>query len=245
MDLSYVNSSKSPNEILQFDRLVPSDQLPNFTFPQFTGIDSISTWTVVRMGAHNRLQTRRDDETINWLTLDSYFNVNIQPPTFPGTDIQEGTFSNFYNTLIFTPVPWAQLRVTTQTPLSSQGFWEANTSLNFFVTKDLQFNVGNRYLNGNPFFPDSTLLTMGGYYRINENWGVSASEEYEVKFHTLQWQRYEVHRDLSSWIASLGLAVRDNNPNPTEYALLLTFTLKAFPIINLPFNYDPASSTLP
>lgn len=244
-DLSYVYSSKDPNNILQFDRVLKSDQLPDFTFPQFTGVDSISSWAILRTGVRNRLQTRRDDETINWLQLDTFFDVNMKKPTFPGFDVQEGSLSNLYNRLTFNPVPWMNVRLDTQVPLTSSGFWEANTSTNFLVSKDLQLSVGHRYLSGNPFFTNSSLVTFEGYYKINENWGVSATEEYEFKDHVLQWQTYQIHRDLSSWIASFGLSVRDNNPNATEYALLLTFTLKAFPIINLPLNFDPSTSFNP
>ena len=244
-DFSLVRTNVNPDQLPQFDRLLPSDQLPSFTFPQYSQVDSISNWTVWRMGVRNRLQTRRDDQTINWLQLDSYFDVNITKPTFPGANIQQGDLSNLYNKLTFNPVPWMNLRIDSQIPLTSSGFWEANSTLNFFPAKDLALSIGHRYMSGNPFFTDSSLVTVGGYYQVNENWGVSATEEYEFKFHTLEWQRYEIHRDLSSWIASVGLAVRDNSPNATEYAVLVTFTLKAFPIVNLPLSYDPSSTVTP
>jgi len=244
-DVSYVYSTKDPNNILQFDRMLRSDQEPDFTFPQFNAVDSISSWAIWRLGVRNRLQTRRDDQTVNWAQLDSFFDINMKQPNFPGWNVQEGGLSNFYNKLSLNPVPWMSFKLDTQIPLVSSGFWEANTSLNFFPTKDLQLSVGHRFLKDNPFFGNSSLLSMTGYYQVNENWGVSVTEEYEFKTQVLEWQRYEIHRDLSSWIASLGLAVRDNNPNATEYALLLTFTLKAFPLINLPLSYDPSSTITP
>ncbi len=247
-DFSYVYSTKDPadftkgtGDILPFDRFLASDQLPSFTFPQFTGVDSIANWTVWRLGVRNRLQTRRDDQTINWLTLDSYFNVNIKAPAIPG--LEQGTLSNFYNSLAFRPVPWMSLKVDSQIPLASQGFTEANTSMNFFVNKDLQLSVGHRFLSGNPFFTDSNLIHVSGYYRINENWGVSASESYEAKNHVLETQRYEIHRDLSSWIVSLGAEYQNNTPNSSVLTVLATFTLKAFPIINLPLSENPNSGT--
>ena len=69
---------------------------------------------------------------------------------------------------------------------------------------NLQLSVGHRYLKDNPFFLDSSLLTFGGYYRINDNWGVGVAEQYEVDTGILESQRYSVYRDLTSWVASFG-----------------------------------------
>jgi hypothetical protein len=80
---------------------------------------------------------------------------------------------------------------------------------------------------------------LGGYVRITDNWAFSFRENYEFETSTLESQRYELHRDLSSWVASLGLLVRDNSGGEDEIGLLLTFTLKDFPNISLPFAFDP------
>ena len=64
--------------------------------------------------------------------------------------------------------------------------------------------------------------------------------------HTLEYQSYQIHRDLSSWTAALGLVVRDNKVNgfgSTEFGVLLTFTLKDFPSIAATISFDPQSTT--
>ena len=245
-NLSYVYSGQDPEEILQFDRLNPSTQLPPIDFPQFTTIDTIPSWTIWRLGLRNRWQTRRDDRTFAWLDLDSYFDVNIDKPDFPGASANTGTLSNFYNKLRWVPLPWFSLGIDSQLPLTQEGFTQVNTSLNFMASSDLRLTISHRYLDNNPYFSNSNSLRLGGYYRVNDNWGLSFREQYEFQDNVLEIQEYAVHRDLSSWVASLGVQVRDNQNranrrNQLDYSLILTFTLKDLPTINLPVAFDPAS----
>ncbi len=246
-NFSYVYSGKNPDELLQFDRLNPSTQLPPIDFPQFTTIDTISSWTIWRLGVRNRLQTRRDDRTISWLDMDSYFDINIDKPDFPGASANMGTLSNFYNRLRWVPLPWLSFGLDTQLPLTAEGFTQVNTSMNFLVSPDLRLTLSHRYLDSNPYFSNSNNIRVGGYYRVNDNWGVSFREQYEFQDNVLEVQEYAIHRDLSSWVASLGFQVRDNfNPSSTkrnelDYSLILTFTLKDLPSISLPVAFDPSS----
>jgi LPS-assembly protein len=235
-NFSYADENgANPTAILGFDRYQPSTQLRAIDFPQFTTIDSIADWTVWRVGVRNRLETRRDDATFTWFELDSFFDVNFDNP-YDRTD-----YSNFFNNIRFTPLPWVSLSVNSQVPAFSKGFTEVNTIASVQPLANLQLNFGHRYLNDNPFFDNSSLFVVGGYYRINDNWGIGAQEQYEAATSTLEEQRYSVYRDLSSWVASLGGVIRDNN-GVKEYGLLFTITLKAFPKFGFDLNFDPASS---
>ena len=235
-NLSWVsNSGPDPKEILQFDRYEPSTQLRPIDFPQFTSIDSIDRWTVWRVGIRNRLQTRRDDLTISWLDLETYMDVNIDNP------FDRTPYSNLFNKLRFTPLPWASLVISSQVPAFDQGFTEVNTNIVFQPVANLELSAGHRYLNENPFFSHSSLFVLGGYYRLNDNWGVALQEQYEATTQTLEQQRYSIYRDLTSWVASLGAVVRDNG-GVREYGVLLTFTLKAFPKLGFDLNFDPAGA---
>ena len=84
-------------------------------------------------------------------------------------------------------------------------------------------------------------LVVGGYLRVNDNWGLAVQEQYEGATDTLQEQRYAVYRDLTSWVASFGGVIRDNS-GVKEYGLLFTVTLKAFPKFGFDLNFDPTSS---
>jgi len=234
-NFSYVDENgANPTSILQFDRFEPSTQLRTIDFPQFTTIDSIDSWTVWRVGVRNRLETRRDDQTITWLELDTFFDVNFDNP-YDRTD-----YSNFFNNLRFSPLPWMSLTINSQVPAFAKGFTEVNTYATVQPIANLQVNVGHRYLNSNPFFENSSLFLVGGYYRIDDNWGVGVQEQYEATSKTLEEQRYSVYRDLSSWVASVGGVIRDNQ-GVKEYGLLFTVTLKAFPKFGFDLNFDPTS----
>lgn len=235
-NFSYVHESGiDPSAILQFDRFEPSTQLRPIDFPQFTPIDSIAGWTIWRNGIRNRLETRRDDLTVTWLELDTFFDVNFDNP------YDRRTYSNFFNKLRFTPLPWASLTIDSQIPAFSSGFTEVNTTVAVQPVANLQLNAGHRYLNDNPFFQHSSLFVVGGYYRVNDNWGFGFQEQYEGTVGIFQEQRYAIYRDLTNWVASFGAVVRDNTGNKKEYGILLTFSLKAFPKFGFDLNFDPGS----
>ncbi|MFL6585151.1 MAG: hypothetical protein ACJ8KU_11620, partial [Chthoniobacterales bacterium] len=230
---SYVaTSGATAAEILQFDRFQPSTQLPPIDFPQFTSIDSIDNWSIWRVGVRNRLQTRRDDSTINWMSLETYVDVNFDSP------FDKTQYSNLFNNFYFSPVPWISLGIGSQVPLFDKGFTEVNTSVNVQPMSNLSVSLVHRYLKDNPFFDNSSLYVFGGYYRLNDNWGVGVSEQYEATTGILEQQRYSIYRDLTSWVASVGAVVRDNG-GVKEYGVLLTFTLKALPKFSFDLNFDP------
>jgi len=234
-DFSYVKEDgPNPTAVLGFDRFLPSTQPRVLDFPQFTTIDSIADWTVWRVGVRNRLETRRDDRTLTWLEVDSFVDVQFENPYQP-TD-----YSNLVNNIRFTPLPWMSLSVNSQVPAFDKGFTEVDTVAIVQPLANLQLNVAHRYLNGNPFFQDSSLFVVGGYCRLNDNWGIGVQEQYEAETGLLQEQRYSIYRDLTSWVASFGGVIRDNS-GVKEYGLLFTVTLKAFPKFGFDLNFDPTS----
>jgi len=102
-DFSFVYSGQSPDKILQFDRINPSTQLAPVDLGAFNSTDAITDWTIWRLGTRNRLETRRDNDVFDWLELDSFVDVNIQEPHFPGIAYRQGPISNFFNNLKWKP----------------------------------------------------------------------------------------------------------------------------------------------
>lgn len=235
-NFSWVSSSNSdPAAFLQFDRYQASTQLRAIDFPQFTTIDSIDSWTVWRLGVRNRLQTRRDDATIQWMGVDTYIELNLDNP------FDQTQYSNLFNRFSFSPVPWATFEVLSQVPVFEKGFTEVNTSVRIQPIANLQLSVGHRYLNANPFFANSSLYVFSGYYRIDDNWGIGVQQQYEGITGVLEQQRYSIYRDLTSWVASVGAIIRDNG-GVKEYGVLVTLTLKALPKFSFDLNFDPAGA---
>lgn len=228
------DSGMGANEVFQIDRLIPSTEIPPIDFPQFTSIDSIDNWTVWRLGMRNRFYTNRDGAAYLWLDMDTFFDVNIENP-YTNADL-----SNLVNRVRWYPMSWLALSLDTQVPLDPEGFAVINSQLNFMVTKYLDINIGQRFLSDSPFFEDSNLFFYGGYWQINDNWGFSMNHRFEAQDSTLEYQEYMLHRDLTSWVASLGAVIRDNRKDEElDWGFLLTFTLKDFPKLNLPFNFEP------
>ena len=232
------NMGPSPSDIYQFDRVVESTQLLPLNFPQFTAVDSIDTWNIVRLGVRQRLQTRRDNKTFQWFSLDTFMDVNMLNP------YSEGAVSNLYNVFAFNPVPWARLSVASQLPLTNQGYTEVNAGLNFMPTRDWSFGIGDQYINGNPFFSNNNQFSFNSYWRMNDHWAFSIYEQYEFVSQVLQYQRYMVHRDLSNWIASIGVDARNNQGGSPQLGVLLVMTLKNAPQLTLPLAFSQAANPL-
>ena len=148
--------------------------------------------------------------------------------------------SNLYNDFFWRPLPWLQLNIESQLPVGNSiyNFTEVNTGLTFFITKNFSWNIGHGYIHDNPIFVNSSLLYSRIYARINENWGFSMNHVYEATDHTLEYQSYSLHRDLSSWVVSLGGLIRGNR-GVNDFGIVLNFTLKDFPQISIPLDLDP------
>ena len=226
------NMGPAPEDIYQFDRVVPSTQLLPLDFPQFYAIDSIGTWSITRMGFNQRFQTRRDNGTYQWLTWNTFMDANFENP------YTEAPVSNLFNVVRFYPLPWASLGIESQLPVVTEGFTEVNTTLSVMPTRDTRFSLGHRYIDGNDYFTDNSQVNFFAYWRINDNWSVSLYEQYEFESQVLQYQRYFVNRDLTSWVASIGAEVRDNLGGDQEYGFLLMMTLKDAPQFSLPVAFS-------
>jgi hypothetical protein len=106
----------------------------------------------------------------------------------------------------------------------------------------MSFTVGHRYLQHNSLIQDSSLLTLTTHIRFNDNWAISATGNYEAKDRILQYQSFQLHRDLTSWIASIGFTAQDNGTATTaqkSYGVTLSFTLKDLPSVRLPVSVNP------
>jgi LPS-assembly protein len=238
-NLSWVSTSRSPATILPMDTLSGSTKLPAIDFPQFNTIDSLTNWDILRLGVRNRLQTRRDQDTLNWLELETFMDVRVQQPDYASVKSADtGGYSNVFNRLRWAPLPWLGVILDSQLPVLDQGFTEFNSATNVQVTRDLSLIVGNRFVNGNAYFSNSNLVNGGARYRVNDNWSVSFEENYEFQTRQMEYQRYSLDRDLRSWLASFSLVVRERAPK-NDVAVLLTLILKDVPKFRLPLHVDP------
>ena len=235
---SFVATDEIGRRFTPIDRLTPTTRLRPIDLPMFTATDSIRDWQIARIGAHNRFMTRRNGGTHEWLSLNTYFDAYIDDPEF------NRDFSNVFADLIWSPLPWLSARLDSQFPVFGQDdfdFTEMTSSL-YFMPKDwFQFSVGYFYLNDHPFFRDSNLMSFSTYTRLSDEWGFSTVHRFEADDNTLEIQQYQIHKDLSSWTASVGAIVRDNRGSEDEFGILMSLTLKAFPKLTAPIDLEPGA----
>ncbi|MCB1064639.1 MAG: hypothetical protein KDN20_17180, partial [Verrucomicrobiae bacterium] len=235
LNYSFVATDEIGSRFTPIDRLTPTTQLRPIDVPLFTATDEISDWQIARIGTFNRFLTRRNGGTHNWLTINNYFDSYIDDPEF------DRNFSNLFNQVTWSPLPWLSARLDSQIPVFGEemDFTESNSSLYFMPTDWFQFSVGYYYLSDHPFFRDSNLMSFSTYTRLSDEWGFGTVHRFEADDNTLEVQQYQIHKDLSSWTASIGAIVRDNRRGEEEFGLLLSLTLKAFPKITVPIDLEP------
>ncbi len=215
------------------DRLTPTTRPRPLDPTRFTAVDEMQSWNIVRLGARNHLLTRRDEQTFEWLYLDSYLDAFFEDP--------EGrrNFSNLYNDIRWQPLPWLGVDVETQFPLANggSGFHEFAGTLRFMPSQSFEFSFGYRLLNGHPVLVDSDRFDVQTYTRLNEHWGIGSRHTLELDDNTLELQQYSIHRDLGNWVAGMGLTHRENRL-ADEFGVIFSLSLKDFPSVSLPFEID-------
>ena len=235
LNYSYVKTDEIGNNFTPIDRITPTTRLRPIDLPLFTSVDSLQDWQIARIGAFNRFITRRNGGNHQWLTVNNYFEAYIDDPEF------DRDYSNLFNEVRWSPLPWLAASTVAQVPVFGEemGFTEINSNISFMPTNYFQFNVGQYLLKDHPFFQDADLYSFGTYTRLSDQWGFSTNHRFEAEDGTLEYQQYQVHRDLSSWTASLGAISRNNRSGDDEWGVLMSLTLKAFPRVSVPLDFQP------
>lgn len=215
------------------DRLTPTTRPRPLDPTRFTAVDQLQSWNVLRLGTRNRLLTKRDSQSYEWLYLDTYIDAFIEDPE------GQRNYSNLYNDVRWQPLPWMGVDFQAQFPVASggSGFNAFTGILRFMPTDSFEFSFGYGYLNGHPVLVDSNRFDIQTYSRINENWGIGSRHTVELDDNTLELEQYSIYRDLGNWVAGLGLSRRDNRL-ANEYGVIFSLTLKDFPSVSLPLEMD-------
>ncbi|MEZ5384717.1 MAG: LPS assembly protein LptD [Prosthecobacter sp.] len=257
VNLSYLDAAQDSG-VPGIDRLSsPTTRPRSIDVPFFTAVDSLRSWSVARVGFRNLLQTKRDylvnmgngqlvgapeeesSTTYTWAGMNTYVDIFAKDPEF-GRDM-----SNLYNEIFWRPVPWVSLNSDWQIPIVGGlgNFTEFNNFISWMPSKNTSWDIGHQYINDHPFFGDSSRVYSRIYGRLTDNYGLNMVHIFEADDGTLEFQSYSLTRDLSSWIASLGIMARDNRNGVSDYGILLSFTLKDFPQLNFNFDIDPNQTT--
>jgi LPS-assembly protein len=218
-----------PGELPQFDSELPSLRLLPVEFPDYNAIDSIDSRNVIRLGLRNRLQTKRGGQVQNFIYWDVFTDWRLQ------RENGQATFSDLYSDLVFRPRSWLALESQTRYDLGNDQFRLSFLNLTLQPNDVWSWGIGHLYVRDD-LNPTPTALQSGNnsllstlYLRVNENWGLRARHQYDVRGGWLQEQDYSVYRDLRNWTAALSFRVRDSQTTANDWGVAFTFSLKARP----------------
>jgi LPS-assembly protein len=215
------------------DHLSPTTRPQPLDPLRFTAIDELQSWEIVRLGVRNRLLTKRDNQSMEWLLLDTYMDAFLDEPE------DERNLSNLYNDLRWQPLPWLGSSIETQIPIGSEGpgFTSINSSINYQPVDWFECSLGFVRLDQHPYLNDANRVSLRTYTRFSENWGFGTQHITELDDGIMELQQYTIHRNLGNWVFSLGLNTRDNRFEK-EYGAILLLTLKDLPMVSLPLQMD-------
>ena len=230
-NISVLATNELDEDDSKIDRLTPTERPRPIDVARFTAIDDYQNWSIARLGTRNSLITKRNNRSHSWLTLDTYIDAFLNDPEY------NRDFSNLYNDLRWSPVPWGSMYLKSQSPINSEGFTELTTGFTFWPHENIELEIGHSYLKDHPIIADSNLIHGRTYFRMNQKWGFGTYHQWQSTDNTLERQEYSFNRNFESWTAGLGFYQRDNRLNK-EYGALLNISLNAIPSLSLPFNIE-------
>jgi len=222
--------SATPNQLPQFDYVLPSLRLLPIDFPDFNAVDSIDSENVLRLGLRNKLQTKRDGKVANLLNWDLYTDWRLDPRS------DQTRFSDVYSDVASWPWSWlrfesltrynpenAQLRMAFESAtLQPNNTW--SWSFAYFYLRDY-YSATDPTAWGEG--TDNFLSTI--FYRFDDNWGFRLTHRYDLREGQLSEQAYSIYRDLRSWTAALTLRLREDQNGKDDVTVAFVFSIKAFP----------------
>jgi lipopolysaccharide assembly outer membrane protein LptD (OstA) len=226
-------TSAGTNTIPQFDYEVPSLRLLPIDFPDYNSIDSIDSENVLRMGLHNRIQTKREGQIVNVVDWDLYTDWRIQ------RNEGQSVLSDLFSDLTLRPKSWLTFESVIRYDVEDGFFRLSLTTLTFKPGESWSWTLGQFYvrddltLSPTALGEGDNLFFSSFYYKFNENWGARLSHRFEAVTGKLEEQEYTIYRDLRSWTAALTFRVNENISGHRDFGVGFTFSLKALPRFGL------------
>ena len=215
-----------PRQVPQFDYRVPSFELRPIEFPDDNSIDTLGYRNVIRLSLFNLLETKRADGMQDFVNWQLYTDWNLDKQ-----DALETNFSDVYSKLMFQPKTWLGFGSLMRMDVSTGRLDEFDNAIRLTPNDVWSWTLANRYLRADPeLLNDSSntfFSTIG--YRMNENWSVRMSHQFEAEFSTMQAQYYTLARDFRSWVGAITVQILDNGPNGIDWTVGVGFQLKASP----------------
>ncbi|MFH1269562.1 MAG: LPS export ABC transporter periplasmic protein LptC [Candidatus Omnitrophota bacterium] len=205
---------------------------------QIDEVDSITRSNVASIGLSNKLQTKRNNQSVDLVDFLVTSSYNIKPKT---GEKRGSSLSDFLFNLKLLPYSWLSINAdATYTHSGARDsanfkynhFSNVNYDLNINFGEERSFSVGQRYQlkGGNEIIYDLN-------WRLNPKWKFSVYERFNrghdpTLKRGLREQEYTVSRDLHCWVWDITYNVKRGYGESVWF----TFTLKAFPELGFDFN---------
>ena len=217
--------STPPAQLPQFDsEAVPALMISPITFPDYNSLDSIDTMNVIRFGLRNVLQTKRGGQ------LEDLVNWNLMMDWRLDPRAGQSDLNDLYSQLSIRPRTWLIFGEQLRYNFDSGDLNLALHQVTFAPNDRWSWGISHWYLrsgfinNQGESFISSTM-----FYRLNDNWGLRATHDYNVQNGRLQDQFYTLYRDMRSWTAALTFRVTDTVNSSPDFTIAFALSLKASP----------------
>ncbi|HOX54699.1 MAG TPA: LPS export ABC transporter periplasmic protein LptC [Candidatus Omnitrophota bacterium] len=196
---------------------------------QYDTIDSIGKASDLKLSLENKLQTKRDLKTVDFLRyiVDSTY-------IFKHGQDEGGSFSNINSDLEFLPHNWIRLDADSVYDRRNKYFSSGNFDIYLHDAKHKEneeekwsFGLGRRFER-----KISNQTTTELKYRLNDKWGFRIYERWYPRFDNLLEQDYTIVRDLHCWEMEINYNITRGNGS----AIWLIMRLKAFPEMAFDMN---------
>jgi hypothetical protein len=212
--------------------------IPGSNIRQIDGVDSINRGNTASLGLSNKLQTKRQGQSVDFvdflITTDYVLDPKKGDNAFLTPREGEGIKSNFSDILFklkVLPYSWVRLESdatfehSDHNSLSYNKFSLASYDLSFDLGGGRSFSIGQRYER-----KGKNEVTAGLNWRLSPKWKFAVYQRYNFKKSPVlklgsQEQQYTLTRDLHCWDLDISYNIKKNEGS----TIFFTFRLKAFP----------------
>ena len=214
--------------------------IPAVNLKQIDSVDALTSSNSATLQLSNKLQTKRDGESVDLVDFLVTTSYNFTPNYVSGNKLG-GNFQDVLFRLKLIPYSWMRIEgnatykhsgVPTDADYGNYNrFSEADYNIDFTLGKDRSFGIGQRYER-----MGDNELTLNVVWRLNPKWKVGYYQRYNLRHYwnstTTQStgpgmleQQFTLSRDLHCWEMDFTID-RQKSGNSSIY---LIFRVKAFP----------------
>ncbi len=188
----------------------------------FDDIDPIERSNKLELELVNKLQTKRENKTVDFATLRMSTDYNLSEGETVG-----GGFSDFLFDLELIPYSWLRLESDITYSPEQDNFKTINFDAYADLGQERSFGLGHRYER-----KGGNVLTSELNWRFNPKWKLRVYERYQFSSSHrkgLEEHQYSIFRDLHCWTLGLTYNIRKDH----GHSVYVVFKLKEFPELGI------------